>query len=252
MNKNEKEWFESEWFWDTFGPIMFDKGIMAKTDDEVEGVIKLTGLPQGSRILDVCCGFGRHSLEFARWGYDVTGMDITSSYIERARKSAKEENLNCNFILGDVRSDKAKGLFSGALCMWNSFGYSEDPEDDEKIIKNVFNSLEPGGFFLLDTPGKEVIASGFEANTWFERDDLKILLEYSIDLNWTVLKNRWLFLEKDGTLNEFSFAQRIFSALEMAQMLYNAGFESIDIYGNWQGEAYDNEAERLIVIAWKG
>jgi SAM-dependent methyltransferase len=248
---NDKEWFESEWFWDTFGPIMFDQGTMSKTDAEVEGVIKLTGVPQGSRIFDVCCGFGRHSLELARWGYEMTGMDITSSYIARAKASAQKDKLPCRFIEGDVRTAQPEGPFNGAVCMWNSFGYTEDPADDDLILKNVYNTLEPGGFFLLDTPGKEVLASGFESNTWFERDDLKILLEYSIDLNWTVLKNRWLFLEKDGKINEFSFSQRIFSALELAQMLYKAGFDSIDIYGSWEGDSYDNNAERLIVIGWK-
>ncbi|MDC7223605.1 MAG: class I SAM-dependent methyltransferase, partial [Spirochaetales bacterium] len=236
---------------DTFGPIMFDKGTMSKTDDEVAGVIKLTGAPRGSRIFDVCCGFGRHSLELARWGYEMTGMDITPSYIARAKESALKEQLDCRFIEGDVRTARPEEPFDGAVCMWNSFGYTEDPGDDDLILKNVYDSLNKGGFFLLDTPGKEVLASGFESNTWFERDDLKILLEYSIDLNWTVLKNRWLFLEKEGKINEFSFSQRIFSALELAQMLYKAGFDSIDIYGSWEGDPYDNNAERLIVIGWK-
>ncbi len=251
MREEDREWFESDWFWDTFGPIMFDEQTMSKTEDEAEGVIRLTGVPRGSRIFDVCCGFGRHSLELSRWGYDMTGMDRTASYIKRARESAREEGLGCRFLEGDVRTDKPEGPFDGAVCMWNSFGYTEDPEDDEIILKNVYDNLEPGGFFLLDTPGKEVIANGFEANTWFERDGTKILLEYSIDLNWTVLTNRWLFLEEGGKINEFSFSQRIFSALELAQMLYRAGFETIDIYGNWEGDPYDNNAERLIVIGWK-
>lgn len=251
MREEDKEWFESDWFWETFGPIMFDEQTMSKTDEEAEGVVKLTGIPRGSRILDVCCGFGRHSLELARWGYEMTGIDRTESYIRRAREGARLENLDCRFLEGDVRTDIPDGPFDGAVCMWNSFGYSDDPQDDEIIVKSVYDKLAPGSFFLLDTPGKEVIASGFEANTWFERGDTKILLEYSIDLNWTVLTNRWLFMEKDGDINEFSFSQRIFSALEMAQMLYRAGFDSIDIYGDWQGAPYDNNAERLIVIGWK-
>lgn len=251
VKENKDEWFESDWFWDTFGPIMFDEDTMSKTDEEVNGVIKLTGLSPGSHILDICCGFGRHSLELARWGYKVTGVDRTKSYIERARRSAEEEGLDCRFIEGDVRDYTPEYPCDGAVCMWNSFGYSEDPADDDIILKNAYDSLGEGGFFLLDTPGKEIIASGFEPNTWFERGDTKILLEYKIELNWTVLTNRWLFLERDSTVKEFQFSQRIYSALEMAQMLYKAGFSTIDIYGNWQGDPYDNEGERLIVIGWK-
>ena len=251
LANNDKEWFESDWFWETFGPIMFDQGTMSKTEEEAEGVIRLAGVAPESHIFDICCGFGRHALELGRWGYNMTGMDRTAAYIKRAQASAAQENLPCRFLEGDVRTDRPEGLFDGAICMWNSFGYTEDPADDDRIIKNAYDSLKKGGFFLLDTPGKEVLASGFEPNTWFERDETKILLEYSIELNWTVLKNRWLFLEKDGELREFSFSQRIFSALELAQMLYKAGFDSIDIYGSWQGDPYDNNAERLIVIGWK-
>jgi SAM-dependent methyltransferase len=251
MDKDKKEWFESDWFWDTFGPIMFDENTLSKTDEEVEGVMKLTGVKPGSHILDVCCGFGRHSLELSRWGYKMTGIDRTASYIKRAVMSAKKENLDCRFFEDDVRTFTLKDPCDGAICMWNSFGYTEDIADDDLILKKTYDSLKQGGFFLLDTPGKEVIASGFEPNTWFERGDTKILLEYRIDLNWTVLTNRWLFLEKDSTIKEFEFSQRIYSALELAQMLYKAGFETIDIYGSWQGDPYDNNGERLIVIGWK-
>ncbi|MDA3850005.1 MAG: class I SAM-dependent methyltransferase, partial [Spirochaetaceae bacterium] len=246
----EKEWFEEEWFWYTFCPIMFDSDLMAGTPEEVDGLLELTGLSHHSKILDLCCGFGRHSLEMAKRGLQVEGIDITESYINRARKNAKRQNLDCSFRLGDVRTMEYKEEFDAVVCMWNSFGYTEESDDDELILSKMRQALRPGGILLMDTPGKEVIASGFEANTWFERDDLKILLEYSIELNWTVLKNRWLFF-KDTQMKEFQFSQRIYSALELAQMLYKQGFDDIDIWGSWQGDPYDDKAQRLIVIGKK-
>lgn len=247
---SEKEWFEEDWFWDTFGPIMFDRQLLAGTPEEVDGLLDMTDLQPGAKILDLCCGFGRHSLEMSRRGLEITGVDITSSYIERAKKSAQQEELPCNFRCEDVRKLKDKELYDGVVCMWNSFGYTEDSSDDDIILQKVHQALKPGGFVLLDTPGKEVIASGFEANTWFERDGMQILLEYSIELNWTVLKNRWLFFEKDKK-REFEFSQRIYSALELAQLLYKNGFDDIDIWGSWDGDPYDDKAERLIVMGKK-
>jgi len=247
---SNKEWFEEDWFWETFGPLMFDHQLLAGTPEEVDGLLELTDVNQGASILDLCCGFGRHSLEMARRGLKITGVDRTRTYINRARESAEKENLDCHFRCEDVREISDQNQYDGVVCMWNSFGYTEDPEDDHRILKNVYNALKPGGFFLLDTPGKEVIASGFEPNTWFERDETKILLEYSIELNWTMLKNRWLFYEK-GKMKEFQFSQRLYSALELAQLLYANGFDDIDIWGSWEGDPYDDKAERLIVVGKK-
>lgn len=229
---------------------MYDRDLLSGTPDEVQGLLDLTGLPEGAEVLDLCCGFGRHSLEMARRGLRVTGIDRTQSYIERAKREGADENLNCSFKLGDVRHMTTEKKYDGVASMWNSFGYTEDPEDDHLILEKVSQSLKPGGVFILDTPGKEVIASGFEANTWFERGETKILLEYSIEMNWTVLRNRWLFFENEK-MWEFQFTQRIYSALELSQMLYQHGFDDIDIWGSWDGAPYDDKAERLILVAKK-
>lgn len=246
----KKEWFEEDWFWETFGPIMFDRDLLDGTPDEVQGLLDLTGVGEGAVILDLCCGFGRHSLEMTRRGLNVTGVDLNGSYIKRAKESASKEGLPCTFRQEDVRNLDDRECYDGVVCMWNSFGYTEDSDEDHRILQRVHRALKPEGFVLLDTPGKEVIASGFEANTWFERDHYKILLEYSIEMNWTILKNRWLFFDgKD--MKEYQFSQRLYSALELAQLLYKNGFDDIDIWGSWEGDPYDNSAERLIVIGKK-
>ena len=102
----------------------------------------------------------------------------------------------------------------------------------------------------MEMQGKEVLARDFEERTWFEREGIKILLEYSIDLNWTELCNHWLFF-KDDKMTEYSFSHRIFSAAEMADLLWKAGFSTIEIYGDFEKAPYDHKAKNLILVGRK-
>lgn len=252
-NNVDNEWFKKEWFWVKYGPVMFDTQTMSKTESEIDGVLNLTSIKKDEKLLDVCCGFGRHSLELAKWGIDVTGIDITEAYLEKGRQNQLKDKIeNCQFINQDIRTYDKQNYYDGAVCLWNSFGYWVDEDDDIKAVKNIYNSLKKGGFFLLDTPGKEVLAAGFEENGWYEKGDLKILVEYSVELNWTVMKNRWLLYDKDNNgFTEFEFSHSIYSALEQCKLLAECGFEKIEVYGSFDGSPYDNHSEQLITIGWK-
>lgn len=84
----KKDWYEQDVFWKTFESYMFDEKRKI-TPKEIDGVISLFGLKRGEHVLDLCCGPGRHSLELARRGFKVTGVDRTSSYLRKARRKAK-------------------------------------------------------------------------------------------------------------------------------------------------------------------
>ena len=85
-------------------------------------------------MLDLACGFGRHSLEFARRGYDVTGIDITPAYIDYANEQAKEESLNAKFFCQDIRTITFDKEFDVVLNMADgAIGYLE-----WKLCPNTF------------------------------------------------------------------------------------------------------------------
>ncbi len=237
--KEKKQWYSDEWFWKTYGPIMFDEERMKKSPWEAERILSLCGFQKGSRILDCCCGMGRHSLELAALGCEVTGMDLSQGYLEMARKEAAARTLNVNFIRKDVRRIEERKAYDGIISMFTSFGYFENPDDDLKLLKNLYRALKSGGILFMEMTGKELLARDFEERVWFEREGIKILLEYKINLNWTELENRWLFFQNDK-MTEYRFSHRIFSASEMAGMLWKAGFPLIEIYGGflflWPGK----------------
>lgn len=250
-----EDWFKNPDFWVKYRPLMFDPDRMEDTGLEVTGIAELAGLKSGDAVLDLCCGEGRHSLEFARRGYKVTGVDITDPYLNQAVKSAKAEALDIRFLKQDVREYTEENSFDFAMNYFTSFGYFDDPEDDLIFCRNVCKSLKPGGSFLIDTIGKETTALHFKETEWFERDGFCIMLEYSIPDGWTHIENRWMFVSADhenpGILHETKFRHRLYSALEMAELLDNAGFSEIRFFGGLDGRPYDHRAERMLTLAVK-
>lgn len=102
------DWFEDEEFWREFKPILFHGGRVEKTQEQVDRFEEFLGLRRGDKVLDQCCGIGRHSLELARRGYEVTGVDLCRGYLEKAREEAEKEGLNVEFVREDMREFERK------------------------------------------------------------------------------------------------------------------------------------------------
>lgn len=245
-----KKWYYDDDFWITYGPVMFDRERNRNASFEIDNLLMLADLKPGSRILDSCCGQGRHSIILADRGMKVTGVDITAPYLDIARQRRDEKGLDIEFVHKDILDFVREDTFDGATNLYNSLGYFDDPEEDLVYFRNVFRSLKPGGKFIIECTGKEVLARDFRDCFWYEYDDFKIMVEYSINLNWTELETRWIFL-KEGHETDAVFRHRIFSALELAQLLSEAGFTTVEFYGDYDGSNYDQNAQRLIAIAAK-
>lgn len=120
------------------------------TGKEVDFIVKALGLKGNERILDLACGFGRHSLELARRGYKVTGVDYTAAYIDDAVLNAKKENLDVDFILAHVLSLSYLEEFDVVLNMADgAIGYFDTEEDNLKLFDIISDALKPGGKHVM-------------------------------------------------------------------------------------------------------
>jgi len=217
----------------------------------VTNIISLLKIDPGVSVLDLCCGPGRHSLELARNGFSIIGVDRTQTYLETARKQAEIEGLKVEFIQEDMRSFCKPNAFDVVINLFTSFGYFEDIKDDKQVITNVYRSLKNKGVFLIDIMGKEVLARVFCERNWHEVDNNIVLEERKICKNWSWIDNRWILI-KDGKKEEYKISHRIYSAVELIALLNECGFNLIDVYGDLTGEPYDHTAKRLILVAHKG
>ena len=250
-DETEVPWYENDKLWEIMEPVMFTEARIAHTTNEVDAIKSLCKIAQDEAILDLCCGIGRHSLEFARRGNKVVGVDRTERYLERARRAADEENLPIEFVLDDMRTFYRKKSFDVVLSMFTSFSYFEDHEEQMLVLRNIYTSLRPGGRFLFESMGKEILARIFLRQSWSEWPHGFMLEERETTDNWSKMHNVWTFIERDGTVNRWHVTHWIYSGKEIKEMLEQVGFSDVKVYGALDGRAYDNEAERLIVIATK-
>ena len=253
--KESNNWFNNENFWKIYKPLMFDKDRISDTTKDIEQIIKLCNLLPKMKVLDACCGEARHCIEFAKKGFKVTGVDITEIYLKTARNKINDQNLKINLVKEDIRTYKKENNFNFAMNFFSSFGYFEDQADDLIFCKNIYQSLKNGGKFLIDTIGKETTALNFKETEWFNRDGYNIMLDYKITDGWTHIINKWLFTsdkaDKPVELYETTFKHRLYSAVEMANLLTKSGFAEIRFYGDLDGRPYDHKAKRMIAIGIK-
>jgi SAM-dependent methyltransferase len=244
-------WHEQDTFWTKWAPFLFHERRWQEAQAEVANIISLLRISPRASILDLCCGPGRHSLHLARHGFSVTGVDRTKTYLEQGRKQAEKEGLKVEFIQDDMRTFCRPDTFDVAINLFTSFGYFEDINDDRKVVENVCRSLRESGMFLIDTMGKEVLARVFRGRDWYEVNDIVVLQERNVCRDWSWLENRWIMI-KDGKVEEYKISHRLYSAAELAALLSDCGFGTIDAYGDLTGTPYDHTAKRLVLVAHKG
>ena len=226
---------------------MFDEAHWDEVPQVVDSIIDIARSNKSTlKILDLCCGFGRISAEFARRGFAVTGVDITKSYLQTAQEDASYENLDIEYVHSDAREFIRASYFDVAVNLYISFGYFADQKDDITLVKNVYNSLKDGGYFIIETLGKEIAVRDFIEAEWFEKAGFTVLTEYEPQDSWTFLKNRWILI-KDGKRCEKILTQRLYCASELRSLLKEAGFRKVEIYGDWDKSDYDHKAKKLIV-----
>ncbi|HLV43732.1 MAG TPA: class I SAM-dependent methyltransferase [Aggregatilineales bacterium] len=242
-------WHEQDEWWEAIAPVLFGQRAWALAPQQVEQVLALAGMEPPVRVLDMPAGVGRHALEFARLGCTVTAVDRTAAYLNRARAQAEELGLKIEFVQSDMRAFEREGAFDLAVNLFTSFGYFDDQADDLQVLRNFYTSLRPGGVFVMDMMGKEVLARIFQARDWRELEDGTLLLEErKVQQDWSWMENRWILI-RNGERRDFPLSHRLYGATGLKALLQQAGFQNIRMYGDLGGDAYDERARRLIAVA---
>ena len=248
--RRRKEWFDDDSLWKDLYPLMFPDTRFVEAGGKVKKALSLTK-PVGKSALDLCCGPGRHSIALAEHGFSVTGVDRTKYLLDKAKARARAAGVKIEWIQRDMRDFVRPDCFDLVLNMFTSFGYFEDVNEDRRVAANVYRSLKEKGVFLIDIMGKEVLARIFRERDWYELDNTMVLEERKVRANWSWMESRWLMI-KDGKMDEFRVSHRLYSAAELAALLSDCGFGTIDIYGDLAGTPYDHTAKRLVLVAHKG
>src|SRR5579862_2303644 len=245
------EWFEDEEFWRELYPYMFPVERFAAAPEQVSQIVALSGCG-GGKVLDLCCGPGRHAVEFAKRAWEVTGVDGSSFLLDRARERGREADVAVEWVQEDMRRFRRQAAFDLACSVFTSFGYFEDEEDDLRVLRNVQESLREGGVFVIDVISKERLARNWQDALVTEFADGSLLLQRPrVRADWSRVQNEWI-LVKDGRSRSFRFDHTLYSGRELKDRLRACGFQDVKLYGNLEGGEYGLEARRLVAVARKG
>lgn len=253
----------SEWWRDVFDrPTFLELYERSDTEraivqtDQILTLLGLDGVRQGdgqpgpARILDVCCGYGRHSVELARRGFRVTGVDVSETQIAHARERAAEAGLKPEFIVGDARDMPVRDSYDAAINMFLSFGYFATDAESQSMLNEVARVLRPGGRFLIDFWNREHEIRSFQETIVDRRgDDILEIEDWAFDhlagrLNWT---NTVIF--PDGRREAWHHSIRAFTVAEVKTMLEIAGFALTGVFGSLAGDPYTMDSEAAVFAA---
>jgi len=250
MRHADRDWFSDEDFWSESYAFMFPDERFEEAKQQVDSLITLTGCMEG-KVLDLCCGPGRHTIPLARRGFTVTAVDSSPLLLQRAQEYAAREKVEVEWVRRDMREFSRADAFDLAINMFTSFGFFDDPADNLKVLRNVHKSLKPGGSSVIDVVGKEIIASKYQPTAANELPDGRLMVERrKVSDEWSRIDNDWLFID-EGQVRSFHLRLWLYSGRELRQLLESVGFTDIDIIGSFDGSPYGPDASRLIGVARK-
>ena len=243
-------WFENEEFWRDLYPYMFPTERLAAAPEQVGQIVALTGIQPG-QVLDLCCGPGRHSVEFARQGFAVTGVDRTPYLLERAQAHAAAEALDIEFVRQDMRDFRRPAAFDLAVNLFTSFGYFDEAADELRVLANVHESLRPGGIFVMELLGKEYLAAHYVNSRCVDYADGTVVVQRAkFGDDWTRCYCDWTIVQ-NGRARIHKFDHFVYSGRELKELLLRAGFADVRLYGDLRGSPYGVDALRLVAVARK-
>lgn len=227
----------------------------AAVKSQIDGLERFLALEPRSRILDLGCGSGRHTLELARRGHRVLGVDPDERALAEARAAAKGERLNVHFVKTDLRLITYRGEFDAIVSLDSSFGQLPADRDDLRCLEAARKGLKPGGRLLVDTLNREWLMRHFEPNYWEPGEEGKgavVLDRISFDFEKGRLDNRRTIVGPDGKRTPSFISLRVYALTEVKAQIERAGLFYRQSWGGFDGAAYGMDSPRLIALAVAG
>jgi SAM-dependent methyltransferase len=243
---SDKNWYE-KWFSNKYYLEIYSHRDEKEARDIINLIQRYVPLNTNAKVLDVCCGAGRHSIELARRGYNVTGFDLSEYLISQAKESlnsAREKNLNVEFLIKDMKNFSFDSKYDLTINVFTSFGYFETDEENFKVFENVLKSLKYGGYFVFDFINSENLRKTLVSESEDVYDGTKVFQKRYIENN---------FVYKDIFIGEEKYTERLklYSSDEINSAFKKIGFSVEKTFGDYYGNEFDRENSKRMIYFCK-
>ncbi|MFC1633140.1 SAM-dependent methyltransferase [Patescibacteria group bacterium] len=236
------------------GYMLEKLSLIERTEREVSGIVKLLDLKGGETILDIPCGYGRHSIELAKKGFQVVGSDINSRHLRRAIEAAEKAHISVDFRRENMLEIEYENEFDRVINLFYSFGFFETDDDNLEVLQRFYKSLKVGGEFLMHT---DVNIPRILSNK-YKKDEVRHLSsggQLQIVDRYDPLTKRvngtWIITRSDGRKTTKQYSVRVYEKNEFIDLCLQVGFKKCDTFGDWQGNPYNEESEDIIFVTKK-
>ena len=247
--------FDSRFFDEAWPTISRGLESEADAESEVGWILGHVGPPAAGRVLDAPCGFGRHSMALARRGFEVTGVDLSETELQRAKERAAAAGLPLQLVRQDMRDMEFSGEFDLAVNLFSSIGYFSDDED-RMLIDRFWRALKPGWLFVLDTRNRDHSVRAMPPEERLPVDDGTLRIENRFDPTTSRWLARWWRLSDEAADTDAGELVgeteiRLYAAHELRAMLRPERWSQVDVYGALDGTPFSLDTPRLVFVARK-
>lgn len=201
-------------------------------------------------LLDVPCGNGRLAIELATRGFRLTAIDLSETFLKKARAEGERRILRIAWEHREMRELDGQNRYRGAFCFGNSFGYLDDG-DNAEFLKAVNRVLVPGTRFVLDASSvAENVIPGFRPHTEMKIGDILFVEDNRYDHETGRLETDYTFVRGNQAEKKFG-SHRLYTYREFKARLAEAGFEDCQAFGSIDGKPYAFGSGSLYFVAAK-
>lgn len=223
---------------------------------QVEFLISALQLKPKAKILDVPCGVGRHSVEFAKHGYSVTGLDISKNCLSVAKREFSHPNAV--YRLCDMNNLKEyREQYEACVNLFTSFGYFDSDVENAAALEQMISTLKPGGKLVINLVDRDWLMTIFNPARWSEQAGVLTVESSVFDKKTNYIETRVVIIDqkkkRPTLLHEHYHRMRIYSKTEILALLKNKGLKNIEVFGDFSGNSFrKGSSTHPIYIAQKG
>jgi SAM-dependent methyltransferase len=241
-----KEWF-GEWFDSPYYHILYRDRDHQEAQKFIDKVVDHFGLTSEDHILDLACGKGRHSIYLNEKGFDVIGVDLSEQNISHANELA---NARLKFFEHDMREVFREATFDYILNLFTSFGYFDAQAENQMAVSAMEKGLKPGGSLLLDFLNPYKVVNNLVPEDVKIVDDIEFHITKHLSEDNYIIKD--IRFEDKGKDYHFQERVKAIRRLEFLNFFESSGLEVLEVFGDYQLNAYDREvSDRMIFIVKK-